>query len=180
LVLKGNALYYQSKSDCKLDEMEGVEELQVLRYSPKEMGRTIGHLLGCKLLHPSSVCCAPNKYLCLQIQDGPRTFSKGRGMVKAYSGSAVQIDMLIDTCAYRTMLPWEMRSKLGLQVGRMEEAVMADGTVRNGQVFDVQLEFVDDAERQLMLQGPLLFMSPTASWAKTCLGSSGPWLVNPN
>ena len=106
LIHKGKALYYQSKSDGRLDEMEGAgaEELQVLRYSPKEMGRTIGHLLGCKLLHPSSVCCAPNKYLCLQIQDGPRTFSKIRGMVKSYSGSAVQIDMLIDTCCVQTLI----------------------------------------------------------------------------
>jgi hypothetical protein len=161
LIKKGNALYYQSKTDGRPDEMEGIEELQVLRYSLKEMGRTIGHLLGCKLLHPSSVCCAPNKYLCLQIQDGPRTFSKVRGTVKSYSGIAVQVDLLVDTCAYHTMLPWEMKDKLGLQAGRMEEAVMADWTVRRGQVFDVQLDFIDDAERQLTLQGPLLFLAVT-------------------
>jgi hypothetical protein len=139
LVNKGKALFYQSKSDGQLDDMEGVEELQVLRYSPREMGRAIGHLLGCKLLHPSSICCAPNKYICVQILDGPRTFSKVRGTVKTYSGNACQIDMLVDTCACRTMLPWQMKNRLCLGVGRMEEAVMGDGTVRNGLVFHVTI-----------------------------------------
>jgi hypothetical protein len=52
---------------------------------------------------------------------------------------------------------------LDLGVGKMEEAVMGDGTVRNGQVFDVQLLFMDDANRQLTLQAPVLFLPVTSS-----------------
>jgi hypothetical protein len=159
LIKKGKDLYYRSKTDGRPDEVEGTPgKLQILRYSPKEMGRNIGHLLSCQLLYPSSTCCAPNKYLCLEIKSDPRTFPKVRGRVKSYSGIAVQIDLLVDSCAYCIMLPWEMRDKLGLTAGRTEEAVMADGTVRRGQIFDVQLNFIDEGERQLTLQGPLLFL----------------------
>jgi hypothetical protein len=95
LVRKGDALFYQSKNDGKPEDMEGVAWLQVLRYSPKEMGRAIGHLLGCRVLNPSSICCAPNKHICVQIWDGPV-----RGTVRTYSGHACQTDMLVDRASW--------------------------------------------------------------------------------
>ena len=61
------------------------------------------------------------------------------------------------------VLPCEMKSKLDLGVGKMEEAVMGDGTVRNGQVFVVQLVFKDEADRQLTLQAPVFFLPVTCS-----------------
>ena len=87
----------------------------------------------------------------MRIRGGLNTFSKIRGTVRAYSGQTCDTDFLVDSGAYRMILSCELKDRLSLGRGQWpkEEAVMGDGTVRTGEIIDLQLLFIDEAERQL-------------------------------
>jgi hypothetical protein len=68
--------------------------------------------------------------------------------------------MIVDSGAYRTILSCDLKDRLGLGRGQWpkEEAVMDDGTVLTGEIIDLQLLFVDKADRQLTIYVSVMFL----------------------
>jgi hypothetical protein len=140
----GGLLFY--KATTAGGEQCGV---RLMRYIPAEMTRQVGHLLECKMKHPTHYCCLPSNNQSIRIDPGsPRAVSKIRVEVQSITGKKHTLYMVVDTACYRSVFTWTAKTRLGLPTtGLTEEAVTVDRSLMMGTIHEVRLYLVDKEGR---------------------------------